>query len=83
MLGTFGLFESNFLNNGKKFLDIVLHVSAIVSSSPQKQDVQPESNNENSNHSSDHIKLPMKSVIGSSDCRAQKSSKSVVLDSPS
>ena len=83
MLGTVGLFESNFLNNGKKFLDRVLHVSAVVSSSPQKQDVQLGSNNENSNHSSDQIKLPMKSVIGSSVCQAQTSSKSVAVDSPS
>ena len=69
--------------NGKKFLDRVIHVSAVVSVSPQKQDIQLESCNENKDSiASAQIKMPSRSLIVSSVCQAQSTSKSVV-DSPS
>ena len=73
--------------NGKKFLDRVIYVSAVVSASPQKPEVQSELNidnndNGNLNQSPIEVKMPKKVVV-SSVCQAQTSSKSVVVDSPS
>ena len=67
--------------NGKKFLDRVIYVSAVVSASPQKQEGQLDSTNSGIE---DSIESPLKSkrLVVPSVCQAQSSSNSTV-DSPS